>query len=123
MTKVVDAYYDTVKPVEKVIYLGVDLPCIRAPAVISRSYALKPDTITSEIHPARPLRKSTFLTKALELYYGPEMLRENNIENLSSKDPKQDDNKLDLEIILENLVSGYLEVLRNWIPKLVGLDE
>ncbi|RIB27218.1 hypothetical protein C2G38_2029582 [Gigaspora rosea] len=109
MTKIVNAYYDPVKPVKKVIYLGVDLPYIKAPTVTS---SLKPDITSPKIRPARPRRRSTFLTEALELYYGTKMLRENDIEDSPSKDPKQDNDKLDLEIILENIVDGYLRVFR-----------
>ncbi|CAG8679964.1 4480_t:CDS:2 [Gigaspora margarita] len=30
ITKVADAYYNPIKPIKEVIYLGIDLPCIRA---------------------------------------------------------------------------------------------
>ncbi|RIB21760.1 hypothetical protein C2G38_2175691 [Gigaspora rosea] len=49
--------------------------------------------------------------------------RANKDKNLLSEDLKQDNNNPKFEVIFANMINDYLEVLQNWIPKLVGIEE
>ncbi|CAG8751534.1 25314_t:CDS:2 [Gigaspora margarita] len=70
-----------------------------------------------------PHQNRVAVTGDFESYYIPKMIKENKGEKLLSVDLKQDDDKSDLEVILANLIDNYLEVLQEWIPKIVGLEE
>ncbi|CAG8834637.1 40462_t:CDS:1, partial [Gigaspora margarita] len=73
--------------------------------------------------PSNALLKGVAITRDFESYHIPEIIKENESKKLLSKDLKEDDDKPDLEVILASLIDNYLEVLQEWIPKLIGLKE
>ncbi|CAG8495336.1 1663_t:CDS:2 [Gigaspora rosea] len=61
--------------------------------------------------------------KDKNIQFDPWIGCQNDGENILSKDTKQDDDQLKSEVMLENLIDGYLDVLKNWIPKFKNLEE
>ncbi|KAF0463232.1 hypothetical protein F8M41_000206 [Gigaspora margarita] len=105
---------------EELVYLGVDLPGIKAPTIIPED---RRPVRTLENRLEKLRRKKVSVTEVLDSYYVPETIRGNDSEVVLSENPKQVGNKLDLDVALEDLIDGYLEELQNLVPKLVGLDK
>ncbi|RIB08540.1 hypothetical protein C2G38_2211416 [Gigaspora rosea] len=107
---------------EEVVYLGADLPGIKASIVLPED---KRPAGTSKNHLEKFRKKRVSITKVLESYYDPGVPSEDGGERstLVKEDQKQEKEiEIDPEITLEDLVDSYLRVLETWISKF-GIPE